>query len=136
MLGVFFFQTSQSVLNCFKFVENNCIKSAHHQADKCFFQTHLQIPINNILWMQVFECWHNLGTIKACTVFCEHSFPWQVEEELKETITEDNNHLTFDKTWLSMHGELLTQGVYISHLASISILHYKTQAIIGLEGIF
>lgn len=49
-----------------------------------FQNVYLQIAVNNITWMEVFQCWHNLCTIEACPVFCEHSFPRHVEEKLKE----------------------------------------------------
>lgn len=104
---------------------------------------HLQITVNNIPWMQVLECWHNFCTIEACTVFCEHSFPWQMEEELKDTRAEWNKNIcTFEKIRLSVHSKLLTpcdirvsMGMS-SHLATVGIFHYKTEPIMGLEGIF
>lgn len=72
---------------------------------------HLKITVNNIPWMQILECWHNLCTIEACAVFCEHSFPWQVEKELKDTSAERIKNLL----------EKICMSVMVSRLQKVTV---------------
>lgn len=106
---------------------------------------HLQIAVNNITWMEVLKRGYNLSTIEARPVFCEHSFPWQVEEELKEAKADEVKHFLLREDLFECascwHQVTLVSPcdwcVYVkSHLASVGVFHYKTESIVSLEGIF
>lgn len=81
------------------------LHTGHLWNDGFVCRIHLQITVNNVTWMEVLKCWYNLSTIETCPVFCEDSFTWEVEEELKKTEQrESSTYLVLHKICLRVNG--------------------------------